>query len=186
MNLWLRLLWTLLSAWAGRSIALPQEGSRLTFRVWPHDLDPSLHMNNGRYLTLMDLGRLDILARSGLMRATLKHKWTPIASTIKIRFRRELRLFDRFRLETQLLSWESHHVIMQQTFVLETGRHAGQVAAQALFKGGLYDRQARTFVPVEQLMAEIGVSGESPAMAPEVEAFRKADEELRRAGADRG
>jgi acyl-CoA thioesterase FadM len=134
----------------------------------------------------MDLGRLDMMARSGLLRAAIRHRWTPIASTMKIRYRRELRLLDRVRLETRLLTWDDLSVVMEQVFVLETGRYAEQVAAQALFKGGLYDRNERRFLPISRLMQEIGVSAASPPPSPDVEAFLKADEELKRKGAERG
>ena len=73
MNLWLRLIWVALSGWLGHRLDLPGEASRLTFRVWFHDLDPFRHMNNGRYLTLMDLGRTDLMVRSGLARAAFAH-----------------------------------------------------------------------------------------------------------------
>ena len=99
MNLWFRLLWLLLTARKRGHLDVPRQASVLAFRVWPHDLDPSIHMNNGRYLTLMDLGRTDVLIRSGLWREVLRHKWTPIASAVTIRFQRELRPFQRFRLE---------------------------------------------------------------------------------------
>lgn len=56
MNLWLRLLWLIVTAKARGALVLPEGVSIVTFRVWPHDLDLSVHMNNGRYLTLMDLG----------------------------------------------------------------------------------------------------------------------------------
>ena len=82
MNLWLRLLWLLLTARRRGPVSLPRESSTLNFRVWPHDLDLSFHLNNGRYLTLMDLGRLDTMVRSGLWREVMRHKWTPIASAI--------------------------------------------------------------------------------------------------------
>jgi hypothetical protein len=57
MNLWIRLLWVLLTARGRGHLDLPRESSLLTFRVWPHDLDISLHLNNGRYLTLMAMAR---------------------------------------------------------------------------------------------------------------------------------
>ena len=65
MNLWLRLIWVVIAALSGRRVRLPQDPSRLMFRVWFHDLDPFRHMNNGRYLTIMDLGRTDLMLRSG-------------------------------------------------------------------------------------------------------------------------
>jgi acyl-CoA thioesterase FadM len=179
MNLWLRLLRCLLSAFFGRPLDPDKGISRLTFRVWPHDLDPSLHMNNGRYLTLMDLGRLDVMARSGLLRAAWRHGWTPIASGIQIRYRRELRLWQSFRIETRLVAWQTHLVVMEQRFVIETGPFAGQTAAIALFKGGLYDRAERRFIEVARLMREAGVNAESPAMTPDVTAFLASDDAMR-------
>jgi len=44
----------------------PHEVGRLTFRVLPTDLDVLGHMNNGVYLSIMDLGRMDLLQRSGV------------------------------------------------------------------------------------------------------------------------
>mgnify|MGYP003290859366 CR=1 FL=1 len=35
------------------------DDSRVCFRVLPNDCDVNLHMNNGRYWTIMDLGRAD-------------------------------------------------------------------------------------------------------------------------------
>lgn len=186
MNLWLRLINVLLLQLFRPPIAIPGGYSALDFRVWPHDLDLSLHMNNGRYLTIMDLGRLDMMVRSGLWPAARHHGWTPIASAVKIRFRREMRLLDRFRLETRLVAWDETAVVMEQIFLFRGGERSGQIAAHALFKGGLYDRAAKKFVPIAQLMAEVGATGDSPAMPSEVEAFLKADEELKRAGAERG
>ncbi len=141
-------------------------------------------MNNGRYLTLMDLGRLDVMLRSGLWRAVLNNRWTPIASAVTARFRRELRPFQQFRLETRLLCWDDTLVVMEQTFIIDGGQRHGQVAARALFKGGLYDRKAKAFVAIATLMTTIGVSATSPEPTPEVEAFLHADEQLKQAARD--
>ncbi|MCB1505105.1 MAG: thioesterase family protein [Hyphomicrobiaceae bacterium] len=181
MNLWLRLFWYFITAWRRPTIAMPDGVSQLSFRVLPTDLDTSAHMNNGRYLALMDLGRLDILVSTGLLRAALRHKWTPVATAIKIRFRRELRLFQRFHILTRIVAWDEQTVVMEQQFIMSGGTRDGQLAAQALFKGGLYDRAAKRFVPIATLMRETGQDGESPAPSPEVAAFLKADDEMKRA-----
>ena len=181
MNLWLRLLWLLLSARGRGALRLPGDVSRVAFRVWLHDLDPSLHMNNGRYLTLMDLGRLDVLARSGIMREVIRHKWTPIASTITIRFRRELRVLQKFQLETRLVWWDASLVVMEQTFLFNGGPRDGQVAARALFKGGLYDRGEKKFVEIARLMTLTGVSAAAPPASAEVAAFLAADAGMKQA-----
>ena len=85
MNLWLRLLWLIATAWRRPRLELPFATSSLAFRVWPHDVDTSLHMNNGRYWTLMDLGRTDLMIRSGLWRPVLKERWTPVVSAAATR-----------------------------------------------------------------------------------------------------
>lgn len=182
MNLWLRLFWYLLTFWRRPALEPLKGVSRLTFRVCPTDLDTSAHLNNGRYLTLMDIGRLDLMVRSGLWRAVLRHRWTPVASAIKIRFRREIRLFQRFEIASRIVAWDSASVVMEQLFIFKDGAKAGQLAAHALFKGGIYDRAQSRFVPIARLMSEVGVSGDSPPLSPEIEAFLKADDELKRAG----
>ena len=179
MNLWLRLLAYLLSTPFRPALDGAHDASKLSFRVWPHDLDVSLHMNNARYLAMMDIGRLDILVATGLWRAVLHNRWTPIASKVAIRYRRELKLFQLIRLETRILTWDETNVVMEQIFVNVGGRRDGQVAARALFKGGIYDRSARAFVPIGTLMAAIGVAVEPPPTTPDVDAFLKADEAMR-------
>ena len=181
MNLWLRLIWYILTAWRRPKIVVPEGVSRLRFRVLPTDVDTSMHLNNGRYLALMDIGRLDVMVTSGLWRAILRHKWTPIASAIKIRFRREIRPFQRFEIATRIVAWDETTVVMEQLFTFVGGTKDGQVAAQALFKGGLYDRANSMFVPISRLLRETGVNAQSPPQAPEVTAFLVAEDELKRA-----
>lgn len=178
MNLWLRLLWVLLAARRKPRIGLVDVSS-LAFRVWPHDLDASLHMNNGRYLAIMDLGRVDVIVRTGLVAAVLRHRWTPVANAAVIRFRRELRLGDRYRLETRILAWDATAVVMEQVFLFAGGKRDGEIAARALVKGGLYDRAARDYVPVARLMAEVGAEMTSPALPAEAVAFLATEEALK-------
>lgn len=178
MNLWFRLIWVLISS-LFRAPLDPRAGvSRVAFRVWPHDLDLNLHLNNGRYLTLMDLGRIDFVVRTGLWRPLFTNKWSPIISTAAIRFRRELRPFEGFSIETRLVAWSDTTAVMEQTFV----SHRDRVAARALVKAGFYARSDRAYVTVKRLVEALGVSpdeAQSPPISPEVEAFLKADGALR-------
>ncbi len=154
------------------------ETSRLSFRVWPTDLDLSLHMNNGRYLTLMDLGRLDLMVRTPLWRAVWKHGWTPVVATALIRFRRELRCFEPFVLETKIVDWSETDVVFEHRLIFEQGPKAGEVAAYALIRAGLYDRKARGYVPVERLMELTGFVPDGKPGVTEVEPFSAAEEML--------
>ncbi|AMJ59107.1 thioesterase family protein [Bosea sp. PAMC 26642] len=181
MNLWFRLLWLLLATPFRPRLVAPFAPSVLRFRVWFNDLDTSPHMNNGRYWTLMDLGRTDLMLRSGLWRAVLRHRWLPVVNAGTIRFRRELRLFRPFRVETKILCWTQSWLVMQHR-VLSRGRDGAEiVAAVALVRAALYDKRERSFVPVARLLGEIGRNAESPPQSPEVAAFLASEDALRAA-----
>ena len=181
MNLWFRLFWYLVSLPWRAALRLPEDVSKLRFRVLPLDFDTSLHLNNGRYLALMDLGRFDLIASGGLLRSAIKHRWTPIANSVVIRFRQELRFWALFELRTRIIAWRDRDVVIEQVFVALSGKRAGQVAARALFVGGLYDRGTKSFVEISRLMQEIGVTRESPRMPDEAKDFLASVDSLRAA-----
>ena len=52
--------------------------TRVHFRVWPNDLDFNVHVNNGRYLALADIGRIDWFVRTGVLGVARQHKAWPI------------------------------------------------------------------------------------------------------------
>jgi acyl-CoA thioesterase FadM len=181
MNLWFRLLWLLLRTPFRPRLKAPHQPSVLPFRVWFHDLDTSLHMNNGRYWTLMDLGRTDLMLRTGLWRAVLRHRWLPVVNAGTIRFRRELRLFRPFQVETKILCWSESWLVMQHRVLSRARDGSETVAAVALARAALYDKAGRSFVPVARLLGEIGVVAQSPVPSPEVAAFLASEEALRSA-----
>jgi acyl-CoA thioesterase FadM len=179
MNLWFRLLHLIVSSLFRPRLDPTRDASALRFRVWPHDLDTSLHLNNGRYWTLMDLGRSDLMIRSGLWRAVLKNGWTPVVSAGTIRFRRELRPFQAFRLETRIVTWAETWVVMEHRMVSRSENGRDLVNAVALVRAGLYDRKARHFIPVERMFSAIGTSALAPEPTPEVAAFLAAEEAMK-------
>ena len=136
-------------------------------------------MNNGRYWTLMDLGRADLMIRSGLWRAVVKHRWLPVVSAAKIRFRRELRLFRPFILKTRIVTWADTWVVIEHR-VASRGRESRGFSTRSLSCGWLYDRRTRRFITVDEMMATIGSAAPAPEPTPEV-AFLAAEEAMKRA-----
>lgn len=153
MNLWFRLLILLLSSPFRSRLTAPLAVSRLNFRVLPNDIDSNLHMTNGRYWTIFDLGRLDLVFRMGLGRVAWRSKWAPIVSGGSIQFRRELKPFQRFVLETRLAGWVGTRIIMEQRVLIGDEE---KVATRALLITGIYDRRHRRFVSTDQMMEAIG------------------------------
>ena len=182
MNLWLRFLWILVTAKFRGEIALPHGTSELDFRVHLHDSDLNFHMNNGRYLTIMDLGRIDLALRTKIGSLVLKYRWMPVANAVMIRFRREIPSFEPFRLTTRILGWNETHVVIEQVFTFTKGERAGHVAAHALFRGAFYDRKAKSYVMTERLITSLTDEAvERPTLTPEVEAFLATDQAMREA-----
>jgi hypothetical protein len=106
----------------------------------------------------------------------------PVITAGKIRFRRELKFWTPFTLETRVLCWAETWLVIEHRLVSKNRRGDDVANAVALVRAGLYDRKARGFVPLATLMAAMGVTAESPAPSPEVQAFLAADEALKRAG----
>ena len=81
------------------------------------DLDFMLHMNNARYLRECDFGRISFLFQCGLYRQCLELGGEPIVlASSTIRYRRSLRLFQRFVLETRLVYWDENAAYLEQLF----------------------------------------------------------------------
>lgn len=181
MNLWFRLLWLLACTPFRPRLSVPLGVSRLSFGVWPLDLDINGHMNNGRYWTIFDLGRLDLILRTGLLRAVLKQRWAPMVGTGAIRFRRELRPFQRFVLETRLVAWTGTRIVLEHRILTGEG---DEVATRALLLAGFYDRRARQFVAAQTLLDVVGAGHvESPPLDAATLALIEADTALRDEGA---
>jgi Thioesterase-like superfamily len=101
MNLYLRLIFTLLRAWR-----LPrfQVGTTLecTFRVLPNDIDINSHMNNGRYMTMVDLMLMEYFVRIGFAGVLIKQGWKPMSGGSFITYRRGLKPFQKYRLRYKI------------------------------------------------------------------------------------
>ncbi len=159
----------------------PLDTLRLPMRVMPADVEVT-RMNNGRYFTLMDLGRLDLTFRCGLLRPLLENRWFPLVSSVSARYRRSLRLGERYELVTQLAAFDAKYWYMEQRFEAK-----GDVAMTAYLKGVF--RGPRGNVPVAELLAAAGHPGlPSPSM-PEAIRLWQASEDAMRAtdgGAQKG
>lgn len=115
MNLYLRMLWLWLRSRNAPHVGIWDEVTT-PFVVLPTDLDALLHMNNGRYLTLMDLGRLELMRRSGLWAELSRRGWYPVVAGQTITYRRSLKLGQRFWLTTRVLGFDERWGYLEQTF----------------------------------------------------------------------
>jgi len=139
-----------------RRIAIFDE-VRLPMRVWPTDVDFYMHLNNGAYLTLMDIGRYQLALRIGLARFMVTTGTWPVLGGSIVRYRRELRLFEGFELVTRTLGWEGKWFFIEQRF--ESG---GTVSAAAIHKAVM--RRKGKSLPFDGIAASLGWNEPSPPL----------------------
>jgi len=89
MNLWFRLLVMLLTL-PLRGRMQPMGTASLTMTVMPTDLDLNGHVNNGRFLTLADVARMDYVLRSGVACVAWAERALPARLQHSVELRRSL------------------------------------------------------------------------------------------------
>lgn len=100
--------------------------------VWPQDIDLNLHMNNGRYLNVMDYARIHMLARIGLLTPIVRQRWQAVVGAVWMTYRRSLPLFSSFQIASHLVCWDERWFYIEQTFTAREG-----LAAVGWVKGAI-------------------------------------------------
>ncbi len=151
--------------------------SQIAMRVWPNDLDTNAHMNNGRYLTLMDLGRFDLMTQCGLVRTVLKRKWFPVAGGVMVRFDRPLHAFEKITLNSSIIGWDQKWLYFHHDIMTGTTRAARAIAR------GLFRTQGRS-VPTTEILDAINYDGSQLSPPESVRLWMQADQLLKSEGID--
>ncbi len=95
---------------------LPVLGTHVSHHIcWPWDLDPWVELNNGRTLTLYDLGRIPYGRRIGFERALRAQGWGITVAGSSVRYRRRVRAFDRLEMHTRCLGWDARFFYIEQS-----------------------------------------------------------------------
>jgi acyl-CoA thioesterase FadM len=171
MNLLFRLILVVLRA-RRRPPLGPLDESVIHSRVLPTDLDLNFHLNNGRYLTLMDLGRVDLMVRVGMVGELWRRRWNPVIGSVTVRFRRPLGLWRRFSIHTRLLCWDDRWVYLEQRFT-----RGGDEAARAVVKAAFVGPEGR--VAPQQLVDASPWRLQSPPMPEGVRRWVEAEAAIR-------
>jgi acyl-CoA thioesterase FadM len=129
----------------------------IRMHVWPNDLDLNLHVNNGRYLALADIARMHWFACSGAFRVARRERALPIVGDAIAKFRRDLKVFQKFEIHSRILGWDDRWGFIEHRFVRE-GRVLGVVAVRGLFKG------PKGPIEPHYLLAAVGADKTSPSL----------------------
>lgn len=157
VNVWWRTLLTILRA----RVMLRRRGpvpassvGRLRLRTLPTDIDLLGHMNNGRYASLFDLGRFDLLVRTGLWDEMNRRGWYGVVAAESVTFRKSLNLWQSFVVETRLVGHDERSVYLMHRAVVD-----GEVYAEMILRNRFL-RRSGGIVTNEELFAALHRPGD--------------------------
>ncbi len=133
--------------------------SSITLTTLPTDIDILRHMNNGRYLSLFDLGRWDLLIRTGLFDAMNERGWYAVVSSETVTFRKSLQLWQRFEVQSRFIGHDDKAVFLEHRAVV-----GGEIYARVIVRSRMLRRTGGT-VSNEELFAAVG----KPEGVPEID-----------------
>ncbi|MFC6154940.1 thioesterase family protein [Nocardioides yefusunii] len=123
--------------------------TEMTFRVWPTDLDTAGHVNNAKYVAMLDLGRIDLWFRSGFWQKISTDGGFAVVSSQSIRYRRSLKAFEKFTLTSQVIGWDDKAFYYLHDFLVD-----GELSARAVVQSRAVRRGKG--VPIEETLAVLG------------------------------
>ena len=124
---------------------------------WPWDLDFWVELNNGRTLTLYDLGRVPMAMRTGLLPILKTKRWGITVAGNTTRYRRRVVMFDRLEMVSRCIGWDARFIYMEQSMWRK-----GECTSHMLLRSAVTSKGG--IVPPSEVLAAIGHTGESPAL----------------------
>lgn len=151
MNLIFRLLYVWMISFFRERLPVGLAVSKLHLVTLPNDLDINLHMNNGRFLTICDLNRVDLFIRTGLLKVMLKEGWMPIVTEHTMQYKKPLKIFRRFEVIAEITHWDEKSFFMTHRFMIQD-----KLIAEGTSKGVIKGREG--IVPPEEVIRRVKIS----------------------------
>lgn len=149
---------------------LPLTGTHVsTHRCWPSDIDLWMELNNGRTLTLFDLGRIPLASRIGLVPILRANRWSLTMAGASVRYRRRIRTFEKIEMRSRAVCWDERFVYLEQSM----WKQNGDCANQALYRSAVTDRNG--IVSPARVMEALGRNESSPPPPEWVKAWIDAE-----------
>lgn len=126
----------------GKSLNFTQV-SEVTIRCSLTDIDPMIEMNNGRVLTVYDIGRTDFIIRTGLGKQLFKHRWGMVVAGSTIQYRKRIRLFDKVTIKTQLVGIDERWLYLEHSMWVKGKPCSSVLLRTGVTEGGKVIETAR-------------------------------------------
>ena len=115
---------------------LPVTGTHVSRHIClPWDIDLWLELNNGRTLTLYDLGRTTAAQRAGLIRVLRKKRWGLTMAGASVRYRRRIRTFETIEMRSRVAWWDDKFFYVEQSMWKKDGECANHIVYRSAVTG---------------------------------------------------
>jgi len=163
MNLFFRLIRTIIWDTLFRRSIGYLEPSTLKFRVWITDQDAFQHMNNARYFSITDISVIDLIIRTGVGKPMRKKGIMPIIVHKNCIYHRMLRFPQAYEVKSRFAAWEGPYVFFEHLFLKD-----GNLAAESISVGRLVGKRGERHT-VQEAIELLGWENvpESPPLTDE-------------------
>ncbi|MEM8577528.1 MAG: thioesterase family protein [Pseudomonadota bacterium] len=134
----------------------------------PWDIDMFAEMNNGRMLTLYDLGRFQLAARVGLIDALIRNGWALTIAGSSTRYRKRITAFQRFETRSRMICWDDRFMYLEQSMWTK-----GTCASHVLYRTAALEK-GKVIAP-SRVGEALGLDPTSPPMPDWVKAWTEAE-----------
>ncbi|WP_380055305.1 acyl-CoA thioesterase [Falsihalocynthiibacter sp. SS001] len=124
---------------------------------WPWDLDFWFELNNGRTLSLYDLGRIPLATRMGLIGTLKRENWGLTIAGSSVRYRRRVRAFQRVEMRSRMTTWDDRFIYLEQSMWRN-----GECTSHALFRAAITDKNG--IVNLARVKEAMQIETERPEM----------------------
>lgn len=135
---------------------------------WPWDLDPWAELNNGRTLTLFDLGRLPLGLRTGLHKHLVAQGWGLTVAGSTVRYRRRVTAFSRLTSYSRCLGWDGRFLYIEQSMW-----RGDDCTSHVLIRSAIVSKAG--IVPPVELAKASAIPPDSPVLPDWVKAWIAAE-----------
>jgi acyl-CoA thioesterase FadM len=104
-----------------------REYDSISLMVLPQDIDPFMELNNGRYVTLLDLGRFGYGSKVNMGSFLKNNNWSLTIVGTYNEYRYRLRLFQKFKLKTKIIGYDENWFYFFQKIEKNNKTHMASV-----------------------------------------------------------
>lgn len=153
-----------------RAESLPLTGTHVSNHIcWPWDLDIWMELNNGRTLSIYDLGRIPLAHRVGLIKVLARKRWGLTMAGATVMYRKRVRMFDRIETRSRALGWDDKFIYIEQSMW-----KGDACTSHVLYRSAVTNKKG--IVAPERVFGEMGLSDTvSPPLPDWVTGWIEAD-----------